>query len=64
MFCCGLNKYNMKQYIKTYLWIFNIENKHDVIKSPIKLDTCDVFTIDKLPDICNEWENISTPVNQ
>jgi len=57
MFCCGLNKYDMKQYIKTYLWVFNIENKSDLPKSPIKLDTSGVFT----SDFGNEWETISTP---
>ena len=47
MFCCGFTKHEIKHYIKNYYWIFNTENKP-------------AFT-HPIPDIDNEWENISTP---
>ena len=52
MLCCGINSFKvLEQYFKNYLIVFGIRQTPNLDFSG------GVYT---LPDIGNEWENIST----
>lgn len=47
MFCCGINSYsNLKNYVNNYM---------RMIFTPY-----DTTSLEKIPEIGNDWENIST----
>ena len=59
MFCCSLQRKDIKQYMNNLLWMFDIEDKNQ----SLKLNTSSSFLNEQIPEI-NEWENISTPRSQ